>query len=175
MLDSCFFSISRLILFKLSDSRSSYATIFLAISWKIGVGTASPRHWRIFISFFLRNSFLSSSLRELSVSVSRRLHLNEFGMPMKAINSLILKTLGSSGWMVDWLASMSLRVCTHGATLSQKHLVYLSPFLFWFSIISPSTILWGRFSGFSLSKADCPSLVFIIQFNIRLSYGLNEW
>src|SRR5699024_7039251 len=123
---------------------SKLSLIFCAIFLIIIVGTASPILCLIFISFSFKNCLFSSWLIELrSFSELYGAHLKSLGMFINNISPLMLKTLSSQGWTVFWLEILSFLVCTHGATFSHCCRVYLSPFLFTFSTLFPSTTLCG--------------------------------
>ena len=177
LLESCKLYSSTILLISLIDKIFWFKTflIFCAICSNIFVGTASPMQCLIFNSSCFKYFFFSIEDKLLSVSKSIFDHLNSFGIVIILISSLILNTLLSLGWIVLWLAKISFLVWIQGATLSQYHREYLSPFLFLLKTIFPSSILCGILFISTLSNADSPSFIFSIQGNIFISKFLYEW
>ena len=69
------------------------------------VGTASPRHCRIFISSFFKNARFPSDGRPFRSEKSVSAHLKEWGTVIISISSRMLNTRSSLGWIVFWLAN----------------------------------------------------------------------
>ena len=110
-------------------------SLILCAIWRIiSVGTASPMHCRMFISWALYSSFFSLSVKQFNSASVCSIHLKLQGTVIISINSLILKTRSCSGWIVFCAASWSFLVWTHWINLSQGCLVYLSLFFLMFSL-----------------------------------------
>ena len=120
----------------------------------ICVGTASPIHLLMFSSFAERYSSAPSGVSWSSFCD----HLKFCGIVISIINSLILKTRLSLGWIVSLLASWSFLVAIHEhgeSHLNLRNLLPISAPLSVTRLPSLSNLYGLRWSGFS--NALCPS------------------